>query len=402
MREVLFEYLKKQQEVIIYGCGNIGKFLKWTLQKNGVRVGYMCDSNEALWYSDIDGIECIPPEKLIEHEHAVVLIGICEYQEVFRMLKSYKFVKVFTWDDVRFLYDNMYDYADESRKYWEKVLNNTPILKARLNENVRFKDKHLGKRCFIVGNGPSIREQDLAFLHDEITFTVNQIARSPQFEEINTQYHLWADPNFFKKLELECEGDYDFLENMKKVPDNAECFFPYSTAHAYIEKFELERYIRVNYYESSHMINENEPIDFTKYIRNGYTVVQYAIRLAIYMGFKKIYLLGCECTAILNVINARLSTYSFTTHCYNIDDNEKERAQKMYMSIPLQRWYYSEIGLLDEYKRIAGYCIENSIEIFNCTPGGLLDVFPRKKYEDIVMRDEKYEDSCDYANKTAK
>ncbi len=39
----------------------------------------------------------------------------------------------------------------------------------------RFKNKYSGKRCFIVGNGPSLNKLDLKKLDGEYTFAVNGI-----------------------------------------------------------------------------------------------------------------------------------------------------------------------------------------------------------------------------------
>ena len=391
MREILFEYLKQQKKIIVYGCGNYGRFLLWLLNKKGIDISYVCDSNEAIWYSKIRGIECIPTYKLAEHGDAIILISIYKYKEVLEKISCYKFMRILTWDDLSFLYEKLYLYADEYKEYMELVLNETPKLKVELKKNFRFKNIHAGKRCFIIGNGPSIREQNLAFLRDEITFTVNQLAKSPKFEEISTQYHVWADPNFFKNLELKSEGDYRLLEIMKTLPEYAECFFPYSSAHDYVEKFELGTFINVNYYEADVSVGNDEEIDFTRYIRGGYSVVQYAIRLAIYMGFKEIYLLGCECTGILNVLYAKMSDYSSVTHCYDIDEAEKERDREMYKDVPLEAYYRSEIGIFEEYKLINNYCNQNNIKIFNCTKGGLLDVFLRRNYDEVFSTNKRKE-----------
>jgi len=51
-----------------------------------------------------------------------------------------------------------------SPRYWESVR------RLRL-----FKNKHKGQRCFIVGNGPSLKEMDLAPLRNEFTFGLNRI-----------------------------------------------------------------------------------------------------------------------------------------------------------------------------------------------------------------------------------
>jgi len=38
-----------------------------------------------------------------------------------------------------------------------------------------LKDKHRGERCFIIGNGPSLRNTDLSCLRNEYTFGMNRI-----------------------------------------------------------------------------------------------------------------------------------------------------------------------------------------------------------------------------------
>ena len=38
-----------------------------------------------------------------------------------------------------------------------------------------FRDIHRGKRCFILGNGPSLAKTDLSHLRDEYTMGLNRI-----------------------------------------------------------------------------------------------------------------------------------------------------------------------------------------------------------------------------------
>ena len=39
-----------------------------------------------------------------------------------------------------------------------------------------LKGIHIGKRCFIIGNGPSLRVEDLEKIKDEYTFAANRMA----------------------------------------------------------------------------------------------------------------------------------------------------------------------------------------------------------------------------------
>lgn len=381
IRDILFDFLR-QYTIIIYGCGNQGKFLQWLLSENSIQPAFWCDKNQDLWNKNINNIKCISPEELGSVSNAVIILSMMRYQEVLPTLKENQFKKILTWDDMSFLESTLQADPVLWKKYQKHLLQNMPELAIELKKNERFRNIHSGKRCFIIGNGPSVKNQNLAFLNNEITFTVNQIARNPQFEFLNTNYHIWADPGFFK-TEFTCEGDYELLEIMKKTTGKTECFFPYNKAHNYIEKYNLDKYIRVNYYMAA-PVSIEEDVDFTQFVRGGYTVIQYALRLAFYMGFTEIYLLGCECTTILNVINARTSHYASITHCYEIDNLERQRAKTMYFSRPMYVYYESERGGMEEYHLIAQECKKRGIKVVNCTPGGLLDEFQRMDYEKVI------------------
>ena len=66
-----------------------------------------------------------------------------------------------------------------------------------LSQNNRFKNIHSGERCFILGNGPSLKNVDLSLLADEFVFTVNNFAFIDGFEKAKTNVHLWMDLAFF-------------------------------------------------------------------------------------------------------------------------------------------------------------------------------------------------------------
>src|SRR5690349_18838408 len=48
-----------------------------------------------------------------------------------------------------------------------------------LKRNEVFRNLHKGRRCFIIGNGPSIKDQDLSPLANEITLVTNSFHVHP-------------------------------------------------------------------------------------------------------------------------------------------------------------------------------------------------------------------------------
>ena len=64
---------------------------------------------------------------------------------------------------------------------------------------INFKNIHQGERCFIIGNGPSLRDTPLKELNDEYTFSTNKINKifnhtgwRPTYFSY-TQGRNWAD-----------------------------------------------------------------------------------------------------------------------------------------------------------------------------------------------------------------
>jgi len=49
-----------------------------------------------------------------------------------------------------------------------------PIRRDTIQKVQALKDLHKGERCFIIGNGPSLKKTDLAKLRNEYTFGMNR------------------------------------------------------------------------------------------------------------------------------------------------------------------------------------------------------------------------------------
>lgn len=275
----------------------------------------------------------------------------------------------------------------------DEIVNLKISFKARINKanrhllstNKDLKGVLEGKRCFVVGNGPSLKSQDLSLLKDEFVFTVNQIARHQQFDAMKTNVHFWADPGFFKEDEL--GGHNSFLEQMKNVKRNGNdpiCFFPV-IASQFIKKHQLDKEINVRYFwPEKYFTKSCKEIDFTTVIPGFHTVVDYAIILAIYMGAKEIYLLGCDCTGIMAYIqsknNEKIDSYAFDFK----NEKDAEQTKKMYTAVQSENMFNNFYMVLRQYRQLKEYCEKIGVKLVNCTEGGILDSIPREKYEDVV------------------
>lgn len=253
-----------------------------------------------------------------------------------------------------------------------------------LNANHELENIHKGKRCFVIGNAPSLNTQDLSVLKDEIVLTVNQISRNKQFKSLNTNYHFWADPGFFK--ENSKEGDKELLEVMMSVNTEGNrpvCFFPLEVKE-FVSKKKLDQILNVRYFVPGHILfDQYKKIDFSGMIPGMNTVVQYAIMLGIYMGCTEIYLLGCDCTGILSYIETKTDSGNFE-YAYDISQAEAERMKAMLGGVSCEQTFYGWAKIFEGYRLLGEYCKKRGIQLINSTNGGILDCLPRKKFENVV------------------
>jgi len=253
--------------------------------------------------------------------------------------------------------------------------------------NGRFKNKHQGKRCFIIGNGPSLKDENLSLLKDEYVFTVNQFSRYSDYKKVKTNYHFWADSAFFD-IDLLKPEDTELLKTMTDIAvDNnrVECFFPLNQKK-FIEKYQLENILNVNYFRTySSLENRKGQIgDLSKCIAACGTVVQFAIEAAIYMGFSHIYMLGCDNTGIVTTVKSALRKNDDEDYMYQISENEKRRMESLLRKHTLEDYVRSYLSTLIDYRILYEICKKNGITLVNCSSTTVIDSIPKMRMVEIL------------------
>ncbi len=232
----------------------------------------------------------------------------------------------FSQRSINFLQEIAPDYAEEWKK--RQTLNekrNVPDSMAYENwkRNIEFKDKHYGQRCFILGNGPSLSEIDLSKLEKEIVFTANFFNKVDGYEKVHTNYHFWIDGALFNQREdVKCNMD-EVMDCYRQISKgNPTCFVPFNAAD-FIKEHRLYDILDIHYLRIKKPLDEyskegfkQEELDIAFEIPAWRNVVQYAIEVAIYMGFKEIYLLGCDGTCIMPILDYMLEQDISPMHAY--------------------------------------------------------------------------------------
>jgi len=244
-----------------------------------------------------------------------------------------------------------------------------------LEKNKALKSIHSGMRCFIIGSGPSIKNQDLLPLKNDIKIVLNFFDKHEHCQSIKPDYWVCADPVFWKKQEKYLVPLLDAIEQLKI---NTKIFFP---LHG-MEHFKISRGMFLNFYaymfDGSKTIDS--PIDFTYGIPPyGQNVTLVALMLAIYMGCNPIYLIGCDHTWWGYKKEEYTDTNTLLPHFFK--SFYPPMSQDLSYDILQSTIWVQKY----QYLQIKKYANQNGFQIFNATEKGYLDLFQRVKYEDLFI-----------------
>ena len=254
------------------------------------------------------------------------------------------------------------------------------------NNNVLFNIQN-GNRCFIFGNGPSIKQLDFSLFQNEFVFTVNQLVKNPNFSKLSSNIHFWADRSFF--IRDDSEAGKQLLEAMKKTKESGiATFYPIQDID-FIKNNDLLNSKTFFHYSSGMQRNKDKRfIDFSGRTPGFATVVQWCIALAVYMGFKEIYLLGCDNTAIIQTYNAFLDN-DVDGYAYEVSEQEKQRIKNLVSAQSLEAYTISHLRTFEDYRILKKYCDRRCVKLVNCTPKSLIDCLPKENVYDVLARPKK-------------
>ena len=219
-----------------------------------------------------------------------------------------------------------------------------------------FKDIHKGKRAFIIGNGPSLKQTDLTKLKNEFTFGLNRIYLLFPELGFSTTYFVSINDLVIEQ----CAEEIAALSIPKFIAWHSHCHF---------KTFPAGLMFLYTTYTGPKFSS-----DMTYRVWEGATVTNVALQLAFYMGFEKVILIGVD--------------HNFAS---------KGEANKMVVSTGDDpnhfsanyfgkgfRWQLpdldtSEIG----YQKAHDAYRKAGREVLDATVGGKLTIFPKVDYNSL-------------------
>ena len=229
-------------------------------------------------------------------------------------------------------------------------------------DNIKaLKNKYLGQRCFIVCTGPSLKIEDLEKIrkHGDITFSCNKIDKLFDRTEWRPDYYCISDEGYM----------FNMLSSMNKVPSKMQ-FYP-------TESFLTTRFCKHNavWLEAIREYCENGDMfsyDIEDHINAFGTVTYSLLQLAVYMGFKNIYIIGCDNSYSKTrlkdgtVVDRGGSNY--------FEGGNSKKTDKVVVDTWIMDMAYSLARKEAD---------SHDFTIYNATRGGYLKAFPRVDFDSL-------------------
>ncbi len=261
-------------------------------------------------------------------------------------------------------------------RQWRKSRSATSAeIRALLKANQDLANRHKGERCFILGNGPSAKKLDLSKLKGETVFSVSNGYLFPGYADFSPRYHCVPQITYGLMTE---EDTVRWFKEMHEGLGDAELFLSSNEA-GLVRDRQLFPGRKVRYLNLGGGFDhwpEQGLVDISKMVPAVYSVPVMVLMIAMYMGFKDIILLGVDHDQFLT------SKYDYAFELKTQKGKDITLNPDGSSSLSRYEEFRSLFRLWHQYRNLALLARANGIEIFNSTPGGELDEFPRKNFDE--------------------
>jgi hypothetical protein len=251
-----------------------------------------------------------------------------------------------------------------SRLYWWWFNRGRHRLAAAASSDMRrssrrlgeMKDRHLGQRCFILGNGPSLRRTDLTRLRHETTFGMNRIYLAFGAMGFPTTYYVAVNTLVIEQ----CAHDIRSLAMPKFVT------------------WRGRRWLRgdrnIVFLDTDYTGRPTFSPDVRNRVFEGSTVTYVALQLAFHFGFDEVILIGVDHKFDrTGPVNATVLS----------EGDDRDHFDPGYFGRGF-RWQLPDLGASEQAYRLARDAFTSAgRRVLDATIDGHLTVFPKVDYDSL-------------------
>jgi glycosyltransferase involved in cell wall biosynthesis len=272
----------------------------------------------------------------------------------------------------------------------EPVVISTPLVQPfSVSSLARFKVIHSGKRCFVMGNGPSLNKMNLEKLRGETVFACNGAFLLFDRVSWKPRYYTCVDTRVIR------DRAADIVHMLDTHPEIV-AFFPSVVQIHDGSRREFDCRTIIPPGVNRHYFNEIQnslldpprsmfSLDVDKYVVQPYTVAITMLQLAAYMGFSEIYLIGCDTDYKIHdsVKQEGKKIGDVGLLLTSTKDDDPNHFDPRYFGKG-REWHNPQVSKMIEQHEWAEKALRGTqTRVFNATVGGRLEAYPRVDFESL-------------------
>jgi Predicted nucleoside-diphosphate sugar epimerases len=359
---------KIEKPIVIFGAGRIGEqALNFYGRKN---VRFFADNFKAGLYYCGFPVLSVDDLLMVKDDYEIIIAALPQFIDEMKGQMNKAGIRA-----------AVYDPALE-----KKIFAENPRLE-------RFNNIHKGKRCFIIGNGPSLRANDLDHIAQsgDISFASNKIYSIYGQTDWRPDYYFVSDQHFMVQHwnEITEIKENKFLAYLNQYVTMDMLYKLMGHDNVYLFR---SRYLQYDSDKNSLLpvydfFNESYPSfsgDAAKFVFEGFTVTYLMIQWAAYMGFSEMFLLGVDHNQQQTNDYFKKLPEPLTITKNMIGDHfydEHLNVGEVFNVADLQ-------AQLLAYEKAEQYSHEHGFQIFNATRGGELEIFKRVDFDQLMVRNK--------------
>lgn len=242
---------------------------------------------------------------------------------------------------------------------WKESLN--PDFRVMKKQMMLLPKEGVGEDLFIILNGPSLNTQDLFTLKGKNLMFVNRGFLHPLYKELQPKYHVFVDPKLAMGI-----WPIEWIDQIFDMCPGIRIVLPAAWHRLPIfARFKDDKRVFWQYWQIPFYVNGVSTNCFSYGISQGFNNI-------FFTGFDGN---GCAYDMIKQ---------SESSHFYGADPELAHMTSVQHISA-----LYSTFLQLCDLIDFSKYCCKRGIKIYNLTNGGLLDMFPRRDFNDPYNSDKE-------------
>jgi len=225
---------------------------------------------------------------------------------------------------------------------------------------IKYQDRFSGKRCFVIGNGPSLKDMDLSLLKDEYTFGMNRVYLAFNDWGFDTSFLVSVNDLVIEQ----CSQDLQKLDIPK--------FFSWRSRDILIpdEKPDDQTHFLYSTYTGKKFARK-----ITDRFWEGATVTYVCLQLAYCMGFSEVILIG---------VDHNFETKGKASQTVISNGADPNHFSPDYFGKGF-RWQLPDLELSETAYRVANKVYKDAgRRIIDATVEGKLNIFPKADYLSLL------------------